>query len=206
MKIAKQKMNRMKHICNIPRTHGSTTHGKFLEMFLSDLYKFPEYEQYNGKVDFPKEIVSQGEVPREWVGDWEVKYYNIKSTHIKLGDVVRKSQCLKKGLILVIGFYDGDPKNLIDVVFIRAKASAKLIKYFDEWKKASEFVKDKNNTLEQTKQYVKQTNARIKNEFYLVNTSAKPRYSNSKGRWLDETRSLTLGISLKNLIKLYVQA
>jgi hypothetical protein len=79
MKIAKTKMNRIAKFCNNVSSVSKTDHGKVLEMFLSWVYKLPKYDQYKAKIDFPKEIIAQGNVPPEWVADWEVKYYNIKT-------------------------------------------------------------------------------------------------------------------------------
>ena len=89
----------------------------------------------------------------EWVADWEIKY-NINTPVVMLGDLERKMECLKNGLVIVIGFYDGTPDNLVDIKFIKAKANNNLIKYFDAWKKVSQFVKNRENSIEETKQFV----------------------------------------------------
>lgn len=206
MKIAKTKMNRIAKFCNNVSSASKTDHGKVLEMFLSWVYKLPKYEQYKAKIDFPKEIITQGNVPSEWVADWEVKYYNIKTGQILLGDVVRKLECLQKGMVLVLGFYDQTPENLIDVVFIKldsnkTKLTKKVINVFKE---ASNFVKNRENSIEETKEYVKQINAQINSSFYLSNTSMPPRFSNSKNRMLPEARAVSLSISTKKLLSLYL--
>jgi hypothetical protein len=121
--------------------------------------------------------------------------------------VVRKLECLQKGMVLVLGFYDQTPENLIDVVFIKldsnkTKLTKKVINVFKE---ASNFVKNRENSIEETKEYVKQINAQINSSFYLSNTSAMPpRFSNSKNRMLPEARAVSLSISTKKLLSLYL--
>ena len=202
MKIAKTQMNRISKFATNSSPRSKTGHGKSLEMFLADHFDFPEYDQYKSKVDFPKEIVAQGNVPSDWVADWEVKYYNIKSPVIMLGDLERKMQCLKDGLVIVIGLYDGTPDNLVDIKFIKIKADNSLLKHFNTWKKASEFVKDRDNTIEETRQFVKNINAKIKSKFFVSNTSMQNRWSTSKGIMRGEARQVSLSISSKNLMKI----
>jgi len=202
MKIAKTQMNRISQFATNSSPRSKTGHGKSLEMFLADHFDFPEYDQYKSKVDFPKEIVAQGNVPSDWVADWEVKYYNIKSSVIMLGDLERKMQCLKDGLVIVIGLYDGTPDNLVDIKFIKIKADNSLLKHFNTWKKASEFVKDRDNTIEETRQFVKNINAKIKSKFFVSNTSMQNRWSTSKGIMRGEARQVSLSISSKNLMKI----
>jgi len=202
MKIAKTQMNRISKFATNSSPRSKTGHGKSLEMFLADHFDFPEYDQYKSKVDFPKEIVAQGNVPSDWVADWEVKYYNIKSSVIMLGDLERKMQCLKDGLVIVIGLYDGTPDNLVDIKFIKIKADNSLLKHFNTWKKASEFVKDRDNTIEETRQFVKNINAKIKSKFFVSNTSMQNRWSTSKGIMRGEARQVSLSISSKNLMKI----
>lgn len=202
MKIAKKEMNKITQYSRNLSVHSKGGHGKSLEMFLSDYYGFPEHDQYKGKVDFPKEIVEQGNVPSEWVADWEVKYYNIKTSGIMLGDLERKMKCLKDGLVIVIGFYDGTPDNLIDIKFIKAKADNDLIKNFKAWKEASQFVKNKSNSIEETKEFVISLNARIKSQFHVTNNSRPRKWSNSKGKIINEARQVNLSITQKNLMKL----
>jgi len=195
-------MNRISQFATNSSPRSKTGHGKSLEMFLADHFDFPEYDQYKSKVDFPKEIVAQGNVPSDWVADWEVKYYNIKSSVIMLGDLERKMQCLKDGLVIVIGLYDGTPDNLVDIKFIKIKADNSLLKHFNTWKKASEFVKDRDNTIEETRQFVKNINAKIKSKFFVSNTSMQNRWSTSKGIMRGEARQVSLSISSKNLMKI----
>lgn len=202
MKIAKKEMNRITQYSRNLSVHNKGGHGKSLERFLSDYYGFPEHDQYKGKVDFPKEIVEQGNVPSEWVADWEVKYYNIKTDVIILGDLERKMKCLKSGLVIVIGFYDGTPDNLIDIKFIKTKADNDLIKNFKVWKEASQFVKDRSNSIEETREFVKRTNARVQSKFSVSNLSRKVRWSNSQGKMMGEARQVSLTITQKNLMKL----
>ena len=202
MKIAKTQMNRISQFVTNSSPRSKTGHGKSLEMFLADHFGFPEYDQYKSKVDFPKEIVAQGNVPSDWVADWEVKYYNIKSSVIMLGDLERKMQCLKDGLVIVIGLYDGTPDNLVDIKFIKIKADNSLLKHFNAWKKASQFVKDRDNTIAETRQFVKNINAKIKSEFFVSNTSMQNRWSTSKGIMRGEARAVNLSITSKNLMKI----
>ena len=202
MKIAKTQMNRISQFATNSSPRSKTGHGKSLEMFLADHFDFPEYDQYKSKVDFPKEIVAQGNVPSDWVADWEVKYYNIKSSVIMLGDLERKMQCLKDGLVIVIGLYDGTPDNLVDIKFIKIKADNSLLKHFNTWKKASQFVKDRDNTISETRQFVKNINAKIKSKFFVSNTSMQNRWSTSKGIMRGEARQVSFSISSKNLMKI----
>ena len=202
MKIAKTQMNRISKFATNSSPRSKTGHGKSLEMFLADHFDFPEYDQYKSKVDFPKEIVAQGNVPSDWVADWEVKYYNINSPVIMLGDLERKMQCLKDGLVIVIGLYDGTPDNLVDIKFIKIKADNSLLKHFNTWKKASQFVKDRDNTIEETRQFVKNVNAKIKSEFFVSNISRKNRWSTSKGTMQGEARQVSLSIKANDLMKI----
>ena len=201
MKIAKTQMNRISQFIK-SSSISKGGHGKSLEMFLADYFGFPEYDQYKSKVDFPKEIVAQGNVSSDWVADWEVKYYNINSPVVILGDLERKMQCLKDGLVIVIGLYDGTPDNLVDIKFIKIKADNSLLKHFNTWKKASEFVKDRGNTIEETRQFVKNVNAKIKSEFFVSNISRKNRWSNSKGTMQGEARQVSLSIKANDLMKI----
>ena len=201
MKIAKTQMNRISQFVNSSAI-SKGGHEKSLEMFLADHFDFPEYDQYKSKVDFPKEIVAQGNVPSDWVADWEVKYYNINSPVVILGDLERKMQCLKDGLVIVIGLYDGTPDNLVDIKFIKIKADNSLLKHFNTWKKASQFVKDRDNTIEETRQFVKNVNAKIKSEFFVSNISRKNRWSTSKGTMQGEARQVSLSIKANDLMKI----
>jgi hypothetical protein len=202
MKIAKTKYNRIAQYSRNVISHCKGGHGKCLEMFLADHYNFPQYDQYKSKVDFPKEIVAQGNVPAEWVADWEVKYYNINSSTIMLGDLERKMQCLKNGLVLVVGFYDGTPDNLVDIKFIKIKANNSLLQHYNEWKKLARFVKDRNNPIEETRERVKQANASSTSHFFINNISRKSRWSESQGKMIGEARAVSLAIYAKNLSKL----
>ena len=202
MKIAKTQMNRISQFATNSSPRSKTGHGKSLEMFLADHFDFPEYDQYKSKVDFPKEIVAQGNVPSDWVADWEVKYYNINSPVIMLGDLERKMQCLKDGLVIVIGLYDGTPDNLVDIKFIKIKADNSLLKHFNTWKKASQFVKDRDNTIAETRQFVKNVNAKIKSKFFVSNTSMQNRWSTSKGIMRGEARQVSLSIKANDLMKI----
>ena len=202
MKIAKTQMNRISQFATNSSPRSKTGHGKSLEMFLADHFDFPEYDQYKSKVDFPKEIVAQGNVPSDWVADWEVKYYNINSPVVILGDLERKMQCLKDGLVIVIGLYDGTPDNLVDIKFIKIKADNSLLKHFNTWKKASQFVKDRDNTIAETRQFVKNVNAKIKSKFFVSNTSMQNRWSTSKGIMRGEARQVSLSIKANDLMKI----
>lgn len=204
MKIAQNRMNEIAKYSRNLNAHNKGGHGKFLEMFLADHYNFPQYNQYKSKVDFPKEIVEQGNVPSEWVADWEVKYYNINSSVIILGDLERKMKCLKNGLVIVIGFYDGTPDNLVDIKFIKVKADTSLLKNYNAWKEVSRFVKDRGNSIESTREKVKQINSTTRSEFFVSNLSRKSRWSNSQGKMLGEARQVALCISTKNLKSLSV--
>jgi hypothetical protein len=209
MKLAQRKTNRISQFLPNAPTHSRTTHGKGFEHYIADKHGFPAHDQYKGKIDFPKEIVAQGNVADDLVGDWELKYYNIKTSTIIFGDVMRKIECLDKGMVLVLGLYDGTPEKLVDVLYIpldssKAKLTRKIVKLL---KKASEYVKNRDNELDDTREFVKEINAQLDSTpFLLTNTSANPRFSESKGKWIDETRSISISIPMKKLLEMYVKS
>lgn len=182
-------------------------HGKALEMFLAEHFNLVDengnpYDQFGAKVDFPKEVVERGNVPQEWVADWEVKYYNKNSTTIFLGDAERKMSSMKNGLVLVVGLYDGSPENIVDIQFIKIQNKRNIVSHFRAWKEASKYVKDRGNTIEETKQFVKRINNQVNSYLFLANTSRQERYSNSKGKWENEARAVQLCVYSKNLSQL----
>jgi hypothetical protein len=113
-------------------------------------------------------------------------------------------KCLKNGLVIVIGFYDGTPDNLVDIKFIKVKADTSLLKNYNTWKEVSRFVKNRNNSIESTREKVKQVNSNTRSEFFVNNLSRKSRWSNSQGKMLGEARQVALCISTKNLKSLSI--
>lgn len=174
-------------------------HGKAFEDFLTEQFNFPKYEQHTAEVDFPAEIVAQGNVPEELQGNWEVKYYNIKTNSISLGDVERKLKSFNKGLILVVGLYDGDPSNLVDIKFCKIRRNKEILKMKKIWTHASQYVKDRANSLTKTREFCKSINRLHNGIFSLGNISREERWSNTQQKWLNEARAITLRAKLTEL-------
>ncbi len=200
MKLTNADKNKISQLARNISTHSKGGHGKCLEDFLAKKFSFPKYEQYKEGMDFPKEIVEQGKnVPSEWVMDWEVKFYNIKTNCIVLGELENKIKHIKKGFALVIGFYDGDPSNIVDIKFIKMQASSKLLKDCELWKGLRKFVHDRTNPLEKTREVVKDLNKKAVSPFRVLNISSRPRFSQSLNRMLGEARQVSLSLNVKNL-------
>jgi hypothetical protein len=203
MKIIEEKSYSQieKHLRNV-NAHNKQMgkHGKPFEKYLEDYFKFPVHDQHKDAVDFRKEIVEQGNVPESLIGDWEVKYYDIKRKDIMLGDVERKLLAIKKDLILVVGFYDRTPDKLVDVKFYKLSVNPEIEKMEKIWLETASFVKDYSNTLEETKEEVKSINRLNRGSaFRLANNSLPDRWSPSKCKMEKEKRQINLCINLRKL-------
>lgn len=204
MKLLQKNYSKIKkHIRNI-NAHNKQKgkHGKAFENFLAEQFNFPKYEQHNAEVDFPAEIVAQGNVPEEFQGNWEVKYYNIKTDYISLGDVERKLKSFNKGLIVVVGSYDGDPSNLVDVQVFKIKTNKEILKMKKIWIQASQYVKNRAFSLDKTKELCSSINKMHHGTFSLNNTSREKRWSNSKQRWENEARQISLRAKMSQLLQI----
>jgi len=200
MKIAKKDLLSLKKYVRNVNAHSlqAGKHGKAFEMFLADMFKFPKYEQHNAKIDFPLEIVTQGNVPKELQADWEVKFYNIKrKSSVMLGDVRRKLDCMKSGMILVVGFYNGSPENLVKIEFFKLKRNWKMLEMWQIWKDTADFVKDRTKSIEQGRKRCKEVNRLGDGTIKIENLSRPERWSESKQRRETEARQVSLTINLK---------
>ena len=182
-------------------------HGKALEIMLAEEYNFRNedgslYEQYGNKIDFPKEIVSKGNVPKEWIGDWEVKYYSSTTNQILFGDLEKKMESIRKGMILVLGIYEGDPRNIVDLMFIRIKNTKELRENLSTWKEVCSAVKNANTSIDDGRELVKFVNKNTKGSFKLSNISRHERWSESKQEWQGEARAVQLTCSMKHILSL----
>lgn len=198
MKLKNHSFTKMKQYVRNISVHNKQRgkHGKAFERFLADYFGFPAYEQNNAKVDFPVEIVSQGNVPSNLIGDWEVKYYNKNKSQIALGDIERKIQSIDKGLILVIGLYDETPEKLVDVKFYKITPNKQFLAMRKIWLDTCEYIKDRSNPIELTKEKCKKINRLSKGAFSLCNTSRPERWSETKQRWETEARQCSLQLNL----------
>ena len=205
MKIAPKSFAKMKQYVRNVSVHNKQRgkHGKAFERFLSDYFCFPAYEQNNAKVDFPVEVVSQGGVPSQLIGDWEVKYYDIKRQNILLGDIKRKVDSFKKGLILVVGFYDGSPENLVEVKFYKIRTNVEILKMRKIWLQVDEYIKDKSNPINKTREMCSNLNRVHNGAFSVTNLSRDSRWSNSKQKWQNEARQTSLSLNLKKLTPMF---
>jgi hypothetical protein len=202
MKIAKQNLLSLKKYVRNVNAHSlqAGKHGKAFEMFLADMFNFPKHEQHNAKIDFPLEIVAQGNVPTELQADWEVKFYNIKrKSSIMLGDVRRKLDCMKSGMILVVGFYDGSPENLVKIEFFKLKRNWKMLEMWQIWKETADFVKDRTKSIEQGRKRCKEVNRLGDGAMRIENLSRPERWSESKQRIETEARQVSLTINLTKI-------
>ena len=201
MKLLQKNYSKIKkHIRNI-NAHNKQMgkHGKAFENFLAEEFNFPRYEQHNAEVDFPAEIVAQGNVPEALQGNWEVKYYNIKTNSINLGDVERKLKSFNKGLILVVGLYDGDPSNLVDIKFCKIRRNKEILKMKKIWTLASQYVKNRAFSIDETRELCRSINEMHHGTFSLNNTSREERWSNSQQRWQNEARQISLRARMSQL-------
>ena len=202
MKLLQKNYSKIgKHIRNI-NAHNKQKgkHGKAFENFLAEQFNFPMHQQHNEEVDFPVDVVAQSDAPEELVGDWEVKYYSSKNIcSLQLGDVKRKLKSFAKGLIIVLGIYDGDPSNLVDVQFFKIKRNKEIQKMKTIWSKASDYVKDRANSIEKTRELCRSINSMHKGAFYLNNLCRQERWSNSKQKWENEARQIALNVKLSEL-------
>ena len=201
MKLLQKNYSKIrKHIRNI-KAHNKQKgkHGKAFENFLAEQFNFPKYEQHNAEVDFPAEIVAQGNVPEELQGNWEVKYYNIKTNSINLGDVERKLKSFNKGLILVVGLYDGDPSNLVDIKFCKIRRNKEILKMKKIWTLASQYVKNRAFSIDETRELCRSINEMHHGTFSLNNNSREERWSNSQQRWQNEARQVSLRAKMSQL-------
>ena len=205
MKIAPKSFTKIKQYVRNISVHNKQRgkHGKAFERFLADYFGFPAYEQNNAEVDFPVEVVSQGGVPSQLIGDWEVKYYDIKRQNILLGDIKRKVDSFKKGLILVIGFYDGSPENLVEVKFYKIRTNVEILKMRKIWLQVDEYIKDKSNPINKTREMCSNVNRVHNGAFSVTNLSRDSRWSNSKQKWQNEARQTSLSLNLKKLTPMF---
>jgi hypothetical protein len=178
-------------------------HGKAFEKFLADYFCFPTYEQHNAEVDFPIEVVSQGNVPSNLIGDWEVKYYNKNKAHVALGDIERKIQSIDKGLILAIGLYDETPENLVGVKFYKITPNKQFLTMRKIWLDTCKYIKDRSNSIHQTKEKCKKINRLSQGAFSVCNTSRPERWSESKQRWETEARQCSLQLNLSQIAPMF---
>ena len=100
---------------------------------------------------------------------------------------------------MVIGFYDGSPENLIDVKFIKIKMNSEILKMKKVWLEADEFVKDRNNSLEATKDLCKVVNRLHNGAFKIANLSRSERWSNSQQKWQNGARQTSLTLNLRKI-------
>jgi len=205
MKLLKKDFAKMKQQVRNISVHNKQKgkHGKAFERFLADYFCLPTYEQYNAEVDFPVEVVSQGNVPSNLIGDWEVKYYNKNNGQIALGDIERKIQSIDKGLILVIGFYDETPENLVDVKFYKITPNKQFLAMRKIWLDTCEYIKDRSNSIDQTKEKCKKINRLSKGAFSVCNTSRPERWSETKQRWEAEARQCSLQLNLRQFAPMF---
>ena len=201
MKLLQKNYSKIKKFVRNANAHSQSKgrHGKAFEDFLTEQFNFPMHEQHTAEVDFPAEIVAQGNVPEELQGNWEVKYYNVKTDWINLGDVERKLKSFNKGLILVVGLYDGDPSNLVDIKFCKIRRNKEILKMRKIWTHASQYVKDRANSLTKTREFCKSINRLHNGIFSLGNISREERWSNTQQKWLNEARAITLRAKLTEL-------
>ena len=201
MKLLQKNYSKIKKFVRNANAHSQSKgrHGKAFEDFLTEQFNFPKHEQHTAEVDFPAEIVAQGNVPEELQGNWEVKYYNVKTDVINLGDVERKLKSFNKGLILVVGLYDGDPSNLVDIKFCKIRRNKEILKMRKIWTHASKYVKDRANSLTKTREFCKSINRLHNGIFSLGNISREERWSDTQQKWLNEARAITLRAKLTAL-------
>ena len=143
--------------------------------------------------------MAQGNVPEELQGNWEVKYYNIKTNSINLGDVERKLKSFNKGLILVVGLYDGDPSNLVDIKFCKIRRNKEILKMKKIWTLASQYVKNRAFSIDETRELCRSINEMHHGTFSLNNNSREERWSNSQQRWQNEARQVSLRAKMSQL-------
>lgn len=205
MKIAQKSFTKMSQYVRNISVHNKQKgkHGKAFEKFLADYFCFPTHEQHNAEVDFPVEIVSQGDVPSNLIGDWEVKYYNKNKSHIALGDIERKIQSIDKGLILVLGFYDETPDNLVNVKFYKITPNKQFSEMRKIWLDTCEYIKDRSNPIEKTKEKCKKINRLSQGAFSLCNNSRPERWSETKQRWETEARQCSLQLNLSQVAPMF---
>lgn len=201
MKLLQKNYSKIKKFIRNANAHSQSKgrHGKAFEEFLAEQFNFPKHEQHTAEVDFPAEIVAQGNAPKELQGNWEVKYYNIKTNSISLGDVERKLKSFNKGLILVVGLYDGDPSNLVDIKFCKIRRNKEILKMKNIWTLASQYVKNRAFSIGETRELCRSINELHHGIFSLGNISREERWSNTQQKWLNEARAITLRAKLTAL-------
>lgn len=158
-----------------------TRHGKAGEIAICKLLNFIDqngnvYEQSGRGCDVPKEIATRSLLPKELHHDIEVKYYKSKSGWTLMGDAEKKIAKIRKGLVLIKGYYDEDPKNPKPILHIeKISPNEDDQKAFDEMIEVAKFVKDYRNSVEKTREKVIEYNAKCKSKRFSLNNC-----SNSK--------------------------
>lgn len=157
----------------------SAKHGKAGEVAICKMFNFRNedgtlYEQNGRGCDVPKSVVERSNLPKELHYDVEIKYYSNKASCSLLGDAKKKMQKIKKGLVLIKAFYQDDPKNTLPKIHIeKLSANSEDKKKFKQMEKIVDFVKNHANPVPQTRELVKEFNAKYKSgRFYLNNTSS----------------------------------
>ena len=67
------------------------------------------------------------------------------------------------------------------------------------WTHASQYVKDRANSLTKTREFCKSINRLHNGIFSLGNISREERWSNTQQKWLNEARAITLRAKLTEL-------
>jgi hypothetical protein len=96
-----------------------------------------------------------------------------------MGDAEKKIAKIRKGLVLIKGYYDEDPKNPKPILHIeKISPNKEDQKAFDEMLEVAKFVKDYRNSVEETREKVIQYNAKCRSKrFSLNNCSSSTRNS-----------------------------
>ena len=158
-----------------------TKHGKAGEIAICKLLNFIDqsgnvYEQNGRGCDVPKEIAKRSFLPKELHHDIEVKYYKSKSGWTLMGDAEKKIKKIREGLVLIKGYYDENPSNPKSILHIeRISTNQEDEQAFDEMIEVAKFVKDYRNSVEKTRQKVKEFNSKCKSKRFTLNNC-----SNSK--------------------------
>lgn len=152
-------------------------HGKLAEIALAKVLNFVDengnlFDQQGHACDIPKHIVENSKLPKEFHYDVEIKFYEKKRRQLLLGDVIRKCNAMQKTLVILLVSYDCIPQNVSGLEVIKVEPTSKEVDYFRKAMKIAEQVKDRTNSVSETRSMVTEFNAQNKEmRFYLNNNS-----------------------------------
>ena len=137
-----------------------TCHGKAGELVFSEMFNL-DHKQTGESFDFPKEVMEKCiDLPKEFHEDADCKCMDIKNrNNVFLGDSDKSlKKIMRDGLVLIIFWYDISPANLVGIELVRIDSNEVSHSMFKRFTEAGAFVKDKSNSISETREEIVRVN------------------------------------------------